>query len=234
VTLFKDWTINNVMAHLHYFNYTADLSLQGDDVFLQSTKEMGEARAKGGSALEVTDQLIGNIKGRELVKAWREFYLEMTERFAVADPKKRVKWYGPDMSVRSSITARLMENWAHAQEIYDLLGVKRINKDRIKNVVVIGNNTFGWTFVNRGEEVPNDRPFLRLTAPSGEVWDWNDPSETNKIEGLAEEFCQVVTQTRNIADTNLAVTGETANRWMSIAQCFAGPPENPPATGTRH
>jgi len=127
-----------------------------------------------------------------------------------------------------------MENWAHAQEIYDLLGVKRINKDRIKNVVVIGNNTFGWTFVNRGEEVPNDRPFLRLTAPSGEVWDWNDPSETNKIEGLAEEFCQVVTQTRNIADTNLAVTGETANRWMSIAQCFAGPPENPPATGTRH
>ena len=48
---------------------------------------------------------------------------------------------GSDMSVRSSISARHMETWAHAQELYDSLGVKRVNHDRIKNIVVIGNNT---------------------------------------------------------------------------------------------
>jgi len=35
----------------------------------------------------------------------------------------RVKWIGVDMSARSCLTARLMETWAHGQEIYDILGV---------------------------------------------------------------------------------------------------------------
>jgi hypothetical protein len=43
----------------------------------------------------------------------------------------------------------------------------------------------------------------------------------------------VVTQTRNIADTGLKVTGPNATAWMEIAQCFAGRPEMPPAPGTR-
>jgi len=43
-----------------------------------------------------------------------------------------------------------------------------------------------------------------------------------------------VTQVRNIADTKLRVVGEVAKRWMSIAQCFAGGAETPPAPGTRY
>ena len=81
--------------------------------------------------------------------------------------KQRVQWFGPDMSVRSSITARLMETWAHSQAIYDLLGQTRIDTDRIKNVVVMGVNTFGWTFTNRNLAVPTDIPHLRLSAPVG-------------------------------------------------------------------
>ena len=145
----------------------------------------------------------------------------------------RVKWAGPDMSVRSSLTARLMETWAHGQEIYDLLGVERQDKDRIQGVAVLGVNTFGWTFVNRGLDVPEDVPYVRLTAPSGAVWEWNEPNENNRVQGSATEFCQVVAQTRNIADTQLDVVGETATRWMAMAQCFAGAPEDPPAPGTR-
>jgi uncharacterized protein (TIGR03084 family) len=74
---------------------------------------------------------------------------------------------------------------------------------------------------------------VRLLAPSGACWEWNAPSDTNRVEGDAVEFCQVVTQVRNIADTRLRVTGESARRWMSIAQCFAGAPADPPAPGTR-
>jgi len=76
-------------------------------------------------------------------------------------------------------------------------------------------------------------PYLRLMAPSGEQWEWGDVSTDNLIEGSAEEFCQVVTQVRNIRDTRLNVIGDTANQWMAIAQCFVGPPEQPPAVGTR-
>ena len=58
-------------------------------------------------------------------------------------------------------------------------------------------------------------------------------SDKNYISGSAEEFCQVVTQVRNIKDVNLNVHGTDSNEWMSIAQCFAGPLEIPPAPGTR-
>jgi uncharacterized protein (TIGR03084 family) len=74
---------------------------------------------------------------------------------------------------------------------------------------------------------------VKISAPSGDTWEWNEPSEENRVEGLAAEFCQVVAQVRNIAETDLKVTGEVATRWMSMAQCFAGPPEEPPAPGTR-
>merc|ERR1712110_667526 len=132
------------------------------------------------------------------------------------------------MTVRSKITARLMESWAHAQEVYDQLGQVRKNGDRIENIVILGVNTYGWTFKNRRLEPPGPMPHVRLTAPSGKIWTHGEFSETERIEGLAEEFCQVVTQTRNIGDTSLKVTGTCATDWMSKAQCFAGGPEPPP------
>ncbi|MDP6566845.1 MAG: TIGR03084 family metal-binding protein [Alphaproteobacteria bacterium] len=233
-TLFKDWTINDILQHLHIFNYAAYLSLTDEDAILKFLADLKAGREVGETLLTFTDKRLNGLKGRALLAEWRDYYTGMVPAFRDADPKKRLKWAGPDMSVLSSITARLMETWSHAQAIYDLLGVARQEQDHVKNVVVIGNNTFGWTFVNRGEEVPEDKPCLRLTAPSGEVWEFNEPSEDNCIEGSAAEFSQVVTQTRNIADTDLTVVGETATKWMAVAQCFAGPPQDPPAAGTRH
>jgi uncharacterized protein (TIGR03084 family) len=75
---------------------------------------------------------------------------------------------------------------------------------------------------------------VRLTAPSGAVWTWNEAQEDNLVEGSAVDFARVVTQTRNIGDTDLRIVGDVAARWMAIAQCFAGPPETPPAPGLRH
>jgi uncharacterized protein (TIGR03084 family) len=113
------------------------------------------------------------------------------------------------------------------------MGVARQPTERLRNIAEIGVRTYGWTFANRGLPTPGTAPYVRLTGPSGDVWEWNEPSAGNAVEGSALEFCQVVTQVRNVADTALAVTGEPAQRWMTLAQCFAGPPENPPPSGTR-
>ena len=231
-TQFKDWTINDVIAHLHLGNYAADLSLQDSVAFLDFTRRFTSGSKQGGH-LAFTHVWLDGIKNRALLNRWRTFSQETADRFMDADPKRRVKWFGPDMSVRSSITARLMETWAHSQAVYDVLGKMRTDADRIKNVVIIGLNTFGWTFKNRELVVPTHIPYLRLSAPSGGIWEWNPPSKENCIEGSAVEFCQVVTQVRNITDTTLRVVGETATVWMSIAQCFAGPPQDPPAPGSR-
>ncbi|MFY0613727.1 MAG: TIGR03084 family protein [Hyphomicrobiaceae bacterium] len=231
-TLFNDWTINDILQHLHHFNIMADLSLNDPDKFVTEYAKIATLREKVGF-VATSNECLGGINGRSLLEAWRSYYEEMTPRFAAADPKQRVKWAGPDMSARSSITARLMETWAHGQEIFDLLGLRRDNTDRIKNIAHLGTNTFGWTFANRKQAEPGPMPYVQLQAPSGDTWAWGVASDDERVEGLAEEFCQVVCQTRNIADTKLQVTGPVATQWMAIAQCFAGAPKDPPAPGTR-
>ena len=232
MTQFRGWSINDVVGHLHVWNQAADLSLNDEAAFLEFFEDVKSAMA-GGSLRNFELEFLAGLAGCELRDEWHEFYHAMSERFGQVDPRARVKWAGPEMSVRSSITARLMETWAHGQEVYDSLGVERVDTDRIKNIAVLGVNTFGWTYRNRGLDIPDDPPYLRLSAPSGEIWEWNADSAENRIEGSATEFCQVVTQVRNIADTGLTVTGDVATEWMAMAQCFAGPPEEPPAPGTR-
>jgi uncharacterized protein (TIGR03084 family) len=232
VTQFKKWKINDVLTHLHMWNWAADLTLKDSGGFQDFLQQVASSLGKG-SLRDFENNWVKGLKGRGLLNEWHTFCLTMSDHYAAADPKERVKWAGPDMSVLSKITARLMETWAHGQEVYDVLGVTRVDGDRIKNIAMLGIKTFGWTFACRGLEVPGKAPYVRLTAPSGAVWEWHGPSGEERVEGSATEFCQVVTQTRNIADTGLKVKGEVAARWMSMAQCFAGPPETPPAPGTR-
>lgn len=232
-TAFKAWTIERVVQHLHVWNMAALMSLKGDGSFQTYYAQLEDHRRGGGTMGSFEREWLKGLNGRGLVAAWRDGVAETAARFSEAEPSARVKWAGPDMSARSSITARLMETWAHGQEVYDALSVVRQNGDRIRNIVVLGNNTYGWTFKVRNEAAPEPRPHLRLTAPSGEIWLYNEPSETELIEGSAAEFCQVVTQTRNIADTSLKVTGANAGNWMSKAQCFAGDAETPPPPGSR-
>ncbi len=232
-TQFKSWTINDVLYHLHVWNIAALLSLKNENEFKEFMQNFMEAVKSGNSAREYEKTLSDNTEGLDLLNLWKETYEKISNEFAKSDPKKRVKWAGPDMSVRSSITARHMETWAHGQEIFDQLGFERIDTDRIKNIVVIGVNTFGWTYINRNLSIPEKMPKLSLLSPSNELWEWNEDNEEDMISGSATEFSQVVTQVRNINDTSLKVSGKIANEWMSIAQCFAGPPENPPEKGTR-
>ena len=232
-TGFKNWSINAIIRHLHIWNKAAFWSLTEPEKFHAFFKA-AMAGMKGKPSMRFFEaDYLGGLSGSALVQTWHDFYTQMAPVFGKADPAQRVEWAGPSMSVRSSITARLMENWAHAQAIYDVLGVERENADRIRNIVVIGLNTYRWTFKVNKEAAPEPVPYLKLTAPSGEIWEFGVPCDSEKITGLAEEFCQVVTQTRNVADTNLVVTGPNANRWMEIAQCFAGAAETPPSVGTR-
>ncbi len=229
-TGFKDWTIDDVLRHLHVWNEMVGLSLTDEAAFMQ---RLDEIMSETGGMRAFEARHLEGLAGTGLLQAWRTGFETVAENFAGTDPKQRLKWAGPDMSARSAITARLMETWAHGQEIYDLLGVRRVDTDRIRNIAHLGVSTFGWTYINRGLDVPAHAPYVRLTAPSGAIWEWHDRDMTNCVSGSATQFCQIVTQVRNIADTDLTVTGETATQWMSMAQCFAGPAETPPAPGTR-
>ena len=233
-TQFKNWTINDVIGHLHIFNYAANLSLKSADEFQVFFAPIGAALKNGAPLLAIQKPSLNDLSGHALLDAWWKGAENLAKTFETVNPKLRLKWVGPDMSARSSITARQMETWAHGQEIFDILGEERVEDDRIKNILHLGASTFGWTFRNRKLEIPENPPFLSLESPSGEIWHWNAPSKKSQIKGLAVDFASVVTQTRNVLDTKLVIKGDDAVRWMSFAQCFAGPPENPPQPNTRY
>ena len=232
-TQFKNWTIEDILGHLHLFNVAADITLECgqkfDAFFANITKELNS----GKSLLQAQYPWLNGLSGRALYETWIEGSYQTAKNYAKADPKMRVKWAGPDMSARSSITARQMETWAHGHEIFDVLGVERTETDRIKNIVFLGVNTFGWSYVVNKKVVPENMPYLLLTAPSGDLWEFGDKNNEEIISGEAVSFAQVVTQTRSFYDVNLKVNGQVAAEWMNIAQCFAGSLEKPPLAGTR-
>ncbi|MEE2773415.1 MAG: TIGR03084 family metal-binding protein [Pseudomonadota bacterium] len=232
-TQFKDWTIDQVFGHLHIFNHAANISLKSSDAFDSFFTPMAVAISNGSKLVDIQVEWLDGLSGPNLLHAWWEGVLEISEKYTRANPKVRLKWVGPEMSAKSSVTARQMETWAHGQEIFDILGETRVEHDRIRNIVHLGVSTFGWTFDNRQMSIPNHPPYVKLQSPSGSNWEWNEPSLISRVEGLAVDFASVVAQTRNVKDTSLKVTGDVAKKWMSIAQCFAGPPSDPPPVNTR-
>lgn len=230
-TPFKGWTPNDVLGHLHMGDWMAVLSMTDEAAFDATLIERSKLSDKAMTGSDVIGPKMK--KGAELRDQWHEFHQTLCDLLAAKDPKDRVKWVGSSMSVRMCPTARQMETWAHAQDIYDMLRAPREHFDRIRNIAELGVRTYGWTFANRGEEPPGPAPYVRLTAPSGAIWEWGEETPGNRVEGSGLEFCQVVTQGRSIADVNLTVVGEPAEKWMTIAQCFAGDVKDPPASGER-
>jgi len=169
------------------------------------------ARGSGLSGAEMLDW--SNRERARLVHALR-----------TVDPSSRIPWFGPDMSPASKATARLMETWAHGQDIVDALHLDRAPTARLYHVAYIGVRAVPNSFRANGRAVPDVGVYVALDSPQGDRWVWGDVDAENRVEGDALDFCLVVTQRRHVDDTDLVVTGEMAREWMQIAQAFAGPP----------
>ena len=232
-TQFKGWTFDDVLGHLYFFDHASAIAARSRDEVQALFRDIFQASATGVSLIDYSRRWLDGCAGTDLLDRWRSQYQRLADIYAAFEPDHRLAWAGPDMSARSFMSARQMETWAHGQAIFDALGLDRIEHDRLRNIAVMGVNTFGWTFKVNRREVPAVKPYVRLTSPSGALWEWNEPVTADRVEGSAVDFCRVVAQTRNLLDTNLAVTGDIARQWMESAQCFAGPPEKPPAPGTR-
>jgi uncharacterized protein (TIGR03084 family) len=165
------------------------------------------------------------MSGSELLDWFTTVRTQMIAAFRPLDPKSRLPWYGPAMAAPSFATARLMETWAHGQDIADTFGIARTPTARLKHVAHIGARARPFAYITNGRAIPEGDVAVVLTAPDGSEWTWNEGAVgVNEVRGDAVEFCLVVTQRRHIADTGLIVTGPLANDWMPIAQAFAGAP----------
>lgn len=232
-TAFFDWTPWDEIAHLCYMDEASLLSAQGEAAFGKFMKALMQRLMRGEQLSAIARDAYGHLSGAALLDHWVSAYRRLVEALAILDPKDRLPWFGPSMSARSFATARLMETWAHGQDIYDAARVTRNCSDRLRHVAHIGVTTYGWAFANRKLEAPLPVPYVELSSPQGVTWSWGERSEANFVKGRAEDFCLVVTQRRHVNDTTLSLAGDNATAWMAIAQCFAGPPVDGPAPGVR-
>ena len=223
VTQFKDWRVREHIGHLCDSDRLASAAVLDPDDFRVRKREIQRAVLSKPQA----------ATGEGVLTGWRGGIAELGAAFETLSPTDRRPWFGPDMSARAFVSARLMETWAHGQTVHDALGLERAPTDRVRPICELGWRTRGWSFSVRGLEVPTTPVFLALTAPSGAEWRWGDPEAADRIEGPAGDFALTVCQCRNIADTALRTEGEAAKAWMAIAQCFAGAAATPPPPGFR-
>jgi uncharacterized protein (TIGR03084 family) len=141
----------------------------------------------------------------------------------------RIGWITGPMSISSFVTARVMETWAHGHDVVEATGTPPPPPSaRLRHIADLGVRTRAFSFRNRGEPVPDAEPHVVLTGPNGERWDWGPAHAAERVEGSVGDFCLVVCRRRHVDDTALRATGPGAVRWLQIAQCFAGPPSDPP------
>jgi uncharacterized protein (TIGR03084 family) len=216
----EGWTVGDTIAHLWFFDREATTALVDAEAFNAILKEAIES-PDGYMARTLGE---GRALGDALPDVWRQTRADLLAALRAADPASKVPWFGPPMSPASFATARLMEYWAHGQDVADALGQTRTPTDRLRNICHLGVRTRGFSYAVRGMTAPDVDVFVSLTGPNGDAWTWGDASSANKVEGSALDFCLVVTQRRHVADTGLQLTGEAAAEWMSIAQAFAGGP----------
>ena len=216
----EGWDVRDQIGHLAFFDEQATLAASDPAVFSAGLNDIiGDVDGFVNRPLERTRAL----EPQDVLSWWRSARSTMLDSFGQLDEKARIPWYGPPMSAASFVTARLMETWAHGQDIVDGLGLKREPTERLRHVAHIGVRARPNSYAARGLPVPEGTVRVDLRGPNGDIWSWGEYGE-NRISGDAIDFCYVVTQRRHIADTELLIEGPLAAEWMDIAQAFAGPP----------
>ena len=166
---------------------------------------------------------VARLEPEELLARWGAAREALPRALREYPEGERMPWFGPPMSPASMATARFMETWAHALDVYDALELVPEVTDRIRHVTHLGVRTRNFAFAVHGLEAPAEEFRVELTAPSGELWAWGPEDAAQSVRGSALDFCLLVTQRVHRDDTDLVAVGADAEQWLRIAQAFAGP-----------
>ncbi|MFF7700123.1 TIGR03084 family metal-binding protein [Streptomyces lydicus] len=225
------WTVAHQIAHLEWTDRQALLSAIDPDAFARAAQQ---ALATPLTFVDEAAEEGAKLPPAVLLARWREGRDALQRALAAHPAGAKLPWYGPPMSVASMATARLMETWAHGQDVADALGVARRPTARLRHIARIGVRTRDFAYVTHQLTPPQEEFRIELRAPDGSLWEYGPAGAAQRVTGSALEFCLLVTQRAHRDDLpSLRAEGAEAERWLGIAQAFAGPPGKGRAPGTR-
>ncbi len=215
------WTIAHQISHLAWTDYVSRLAATDPGAFAE---QLARAAADPGGFVDAGATEGAALAPGELLVRWRSGRAELAVALAEVPDGEKLPWFGTRMSATSMATARLMETWAHGQDIYDALPLDRPPTKRLKHIAWLAVRTRDYAFGLHGLTPPAEEFRIELQAPDGELWTWGPQDATQWITGPALDLCLLATQRRNRRDLALIAHGDDAERWLGIAQAFAGPP----------
>jgi uncharacterized protein (TIGR03084 family) len=214
------WTIAHQIAHLTWTDRVAKLAATDPDSFAEVLADVAEAPDGFVDAAANA----GLAEPADLLELWRASRADLAAALTAAPPEARLPWFGVTMSPASMATGRMMETWAHGEDIAETVGIVRVPTRRLRHVVYLGVRSMGHGFAAHGRPVPEVPVYAELTGPDGTTWAYGPPDAENRLVGPAIDFCLLVTQRRHPEDLSLTATGPVAREWLAVAQAFAGPP----------
>ena len=217
----EGWSVGDQVSHLAYFDDVAVRSAVDPDAFRAELERM---QTDGGVDPDAIAARYRDLPGTELLRWFDRSRERLVETFRGLDPALRVPWFGPAMSAASSLTARIMETWAHGQDVADALGVTREPSPRLRHVAHIGVGARRFSYAVRNRAMPDVPIRVELDAPDGSQWTWGPADAADRISGPALDFALLITQRRHRDDLALVVSGPAAREWVEIGQAFAGEP----------
>ena len=207
------WTIAHQIGHL---TWTDEVTLTAVNEPQRFALERGALTDDLTQAVDAGAAALAALGQDELMARWRTSRAAVLGALAAAPDGARIGWFGPPMSAASMATARLMETWAHGQDVADALGVRRRPAARLRHVAHLGVRTRDFAFGINGRAAPTEPFRIELTAPDGGLWEWGAPDADQRIVGDAEDFALVVTQRRPVDRTGLRAVGDDAAAWLDI------------------
>jgi uncharacterized protein (TIGR03084 family) len=223
------WTVLHQVRHLAH----------GEELGrLAATDPAGFAEELGRLLNDLDPVAAGTMEGApktpaEAIDRWWRGAESLRAAVAEGPADGPIDWVIGPMSRASFVTARVMETFAHGHDIAVAVGGSLDPAFALRHVSHLGVATRGFAFANRGRPVPDGAARVELVGPDGDLWTWGPEDAPDVVRGPALDFALLVTQRIHRGDTALVAAGPDAERWLGIAQCFAGPPtDGPAASGT--
>ncbi|MFD0360413.1 TIGR03084 family metal-binding protein [Nocardia sp. GCM10030253] len=213
------WNISHQIGHLAWTDEVAILATTDPAGFAQL---LAEAAPKALTFVDEAAEAAATTPAPELLDRWRRGRAALADALRAVPKGTKLTWFGPPMSAASMISARIMETWAHGQDVADALGVTRTPTARLRTVAHLGVRTRNFAYSVHGKTAPDEEFLVELTAPDGSLWSWGPADATQRISGPALDFCLLATQRRHRDDLALETIGADAAEWLTIAQTFAG------------
>ncbi|OBG64041.1 TIGR03084 family protein [Mycobacterium sp. E1715] len=215
------WSIAHQVGHLLWTDRVALTSVTDEAGFADALRA---AAADPTGFVDAGAEELAALPPAELLADWRATRGRLHEELLTVPAGRKLPWFGPPMSAASMATARLMETWAHGLDVADALGIKRAATDRLRSIAHLGVRTRDYAFSVNNLPAPAEPFLVELRGPGGDTWTWGPPDATQRVTGSAEDFCFLVTQRRPLSALDITADGPDAQRWLEIAQAFAGPP----------